>query len=86
MMKIKSKKDFLLLNKENLLRDIVATEIEIELFSSLDENTIVGKQIEGHKSEELTAKEALKIKNQNMEVFSQRLAAIERLLKSYRWL
>jgi len=78
-MRIKSKKDFLSLNKEAILKDIVATEIELEVFSELPEDTVVGKDTKG--KNDLTAKEALKIKNQNIFIFSQRLEAINRLLE-----
>lgn len=78
---MKTKKDFLQLLKEDMLSKIAKTEVDLELFSSMNETDIVGQDTSGEKPRNMTAKEQLEIQLSNLKVFSDRLTAIEKVLK-----
>lgn len=78
---MKTKKDFLKLLKEDMLSKIVKTEVDIELFSSMNETDIVGQDTSGKEPRDITAKDQLEIQLSNLKVFTSRLTAIESVLK-----
>jgi hypothetical protein len=78
---MKTKKDFLKKLKEDIISKIAQTEVDIEMYSDLSEETVVGQDTSGSKPKDMTAKDALEIQNKNLIVYTNRLVAINKVLK-----
>lgn len=78
--KFKTKRDFWLALKEQTVLEIAKIEIDLEIYSVLPDDKIVGQEQEGRTIKDKTAKEAREIKENNLAVYQAKLDAIERLL------
>ena len=81
MAKYKTKQDFWQSLKEQCLLEIAKIEVDMEIYSNLPEEEIIGQDTRGADPKDMTAAEGLEIKQQNLKVYSDRLSAIDRLLK-----